>query len=106
MATGLERLVQLYEKGFPKSIPDDEMRIFLREFIKAVTELFDGTTVFATATLAADLNAGDTVTLGGKLYDATFVRPTFKLSSGTTIGGIKSGTTYYIIAWNACEVSQ
>lgn len=58
-------------------------------------------------TLGADLNSGATVVNGGTTYSAAFVRSSFKLTSGTTVGALRATDgTYYIIAWNTCEQPQ
>jgi hypothetical protein len=65
------------------------------------------TQIFSIYTLAADLNADATVTAGGKTYSGLFIRDTFKLASGTTVGAINGGAgIWYIIAADDCEVPQ
>ena len=63
--------------------------------------------IFSIYTLAADLNADASVVAGGKTYVNSFCRDTYKLVSGTTVAAINGGNdSYYIIAWDACEVVQ
>jgi len=85
---------------FPQNIPDDELRRYLRTMHM---ELGLGGGLYAEATLSADLASGATVTIGGKTFNGKFIRSTYELVSGTTIGGIWNGTDYSIIAWDACE---
>lgn len=95
-------------RRFPQNIPDDELRVYLKSLDKDLTdtENASSTPLYGEATLASDLNAGSTVSLGGKTYSAKFVRTGFKLESGTLIGGIWNGTNYSIIAASKCEVAQ
>ncbi len=63
--------------------------------------------IFSLYTLAADLNASDSVVAGGKTYVNTFCRVGYKLLNGTLVGAINGGNnSWYIIAWNDCEVLQ
>lgn len=66
-----------------------------------------GDRIFSIYTLAADLNAGDSVTVGDKTFVNSFCRAGYKLVDTTVVGGINGGGgNFYIVAADKCEQPQ
>lgn len=94
-------------RRFPINLPDDELRIYLKQFdnsFESLLTLLNSGVFYAEATLAADLSSGNTVVISGKTYSGKAIRSGYKLPSGANIGGIWNGTNYTIIWCNQCEV--